>query len=779
MKRKIIFLLFLLCFAFGFSQEKSAVDAYVEYFNLPRETLFLHTNKTTFLPGEEVWFKVYAYDRKSQLTSKATTNIHIGIYDKNGKQIDQKLFLAKDGFADGNIAIDSSFASGDYYLRASTNWMKNFKEDDAFIKKIKVLNPDSEEEKLSIQTKEYDIQFLPEGGHLLVEAKNVIGVKILDNTGKGAPASGVIVDMNGNEVATFKSNFMGLGKFSFTPLERYSYKALVTLSNSNEVELDFPKVEDRGISMQVNNLSPKDVLITFSTNTATFDQILDHGQYTLVIHKDGLTKVIPMEFKTVEEKIIIAKDVLFKGVNTVTLFDKNQKPLVERMFFNAANMKDHHISLQRTESLGDSISYKFIAGLTENTMLHASVSVLPKGTKSYKPRHNILSAFYLKPYLKGHIENPSYYFTDVNRRKQYELDVLLLTQGWSRYDWDDIFRGIPQMNYTFNNGLTLRGTLNDDLNTTSELMLFPSTLDKSRNIQYDKDGKFEIGNFMPIKGESLIFTAVSEKGKTKKPGLALSFPKPQEKESINVDAYQNFESFYSNKNSALTGFVTSKREILDEVVIKAQRKKEKRKAYNLNSSGQLHSVTTELNQKYINLGVFLTTKGFDINGAHLLPSRNPVVFFLNNVQQRGGGILLSRPLFEFEDIYINTDLNANLVSLDGNVATFVSVVKLYTRRTPFSFNNARSPYENAIKVTYGFEKTKTFYTPKYGGFDTELFQDLGVIHWTPDFVISSNEIQSIQTVDTGLSDVVFYIEGITSNGDLISQILPVESSEKP
>jgi hypothetical protein len=796
MKRKIAILVFLLTYTFCFSQEKSAVNSYVDYFNLPRETLFLHTNKTTFLPGEEIWFKAYAYDRKSQLTSKATTNIQLGIFDKDGKQIDHKLFLAKDGFANGSIKIDSSFASGDYYLRASTNWMRNFKEDDAFVKKIKVRNPSSEEETLSVQTKEYDIQFLPEGGHLLADVKNVIGVKVLDDTGKGAQASGIIVDVNGAEITKFKSNHLGLGRFSFTPLERNTYRAIVTLSNTKEVELDFPKVEDRGINIQVNNLSPKDVVITLSTNTLTFNDILDNGKYTLLIHKDGVSKVIPMEFTTTEEKIIIAKNDLFKGINTVTLFDKNQQPLVERMFFNETPIKNHRLTLQRMETVKDSLSYKFIAGISDNSILHASVSVLPKGTKSYNPRHNILSAFYLKPYLKGHIENPSYYFTDMDRKKRYELDMLLLTQGWSRYDWNDIFHRPPQMHYTFNNGLTLKGDLNDDASDTKELILFPSVLNRSRNVKFDQDGKFEIKNFMPLKDEYLVFTAVNAKEKTKKPGLVVNFPTPFEKEYIDVDGYQDFQSYYNNKNSSLKGFVTSNRKILDEVVIKAQRDKEKRKEYRLKNTGKLHNVTRDLNRRYINLAQFLDNNGFEVNPItgqsymtttltgspalsagirHLNPTRNPVVFFLNNVQINDAQIVLGRPLFEFEDIYIDATLNSNLISIGGNVATFATVIKLYTRRTPFIFNDARAPNENTVRVTYGFEAKKSFYSPKYGGFDSELFQDLGAIHWTPNFVISNNEISTVNTLNTGLNEVTFYIEGISSNGDLISQTLTVNS----
>ena len=833
MKKIIAIFLFLLTYTFCFSQEKSTVNAYVDYFNLPRETLFLHTNKTTFLPGEEVWFKAYAYDRKSQLTSKATTNIRVGIFNKDGKQVDQKLFLAKDGFANGNIKIDSSFVSGDYYLKASTNWMKNFKEDDAFVTKIKVLNPESEERKLSVQTKEYDIQFLPEGGHLLAGVKNNVGVKALDDTGKGTQASGIIVDDNGREVAKFKSNFMGLGRFSFVPLERATYKAIVTLSNTKELKLDFPKVEAKGINIQVNNLSPRDVVITLSTNSSTFDEVLDNGKYTLLIHKDGVTKVIPMEFTTAQEKIIMAKSDLFKGVNIVTLLDHKQQPILERMFFNEAPMKNHRVTLQRTETVEDSLSYNFITGTSDNSILHASVSVLPKGTKSYNPRHNILSAFYLKPYLKGHIENPAYYFTNTDRKKRYELDVLLLTQGWSRYDWNDVFYRPPVMNHTFNNGLTVRGNMNDNAATIKKLILFPTAMNKSRNIKFDQDGKFEIQNFMPQKDEYLAFTALTDKDRTKKPGLAVTFPAPFEKKSIDVSGYQNFQSFYSNKNSALEGFVSTNRKILDEVVIKAKRDKEKRREYRLKTSGKLHNVTPDMNRRYINLAQFLENNGFDTNpitariglttstnsalntsppssdgsdsnsdnsasGApsqggpsdiestavrgsvvrHLNPSRNPVVFFLNNVQINEPAIVLGRPLFEFEDIYIDATLNANIISIGGDVSTFATVIKLFTRRTPFIFNDARPANENAVRVTYGFEATKTFYSPKYGGFDTELFQDLGAIHWTPNFVLKNNEITTLKTLDTGLNEVTFYIEGISSNGDLISQAIMLENSKK-
>jgi len=783
MKKSASLLVFLLLLTVCFSQEKSVAESYTEYFKLPRETLFLHTNKTTYLTGEEVWFKVYAYNRKSQLTSKGTTNIRLGIFDREGKVVDQKLFLAKNGFAKGSIEIDSTFASGNYYLKVSTNWMKNFKEDDSFVKKIKVRNPASEEKKLPIQPHEYDIQFLPEGGHLLAEVKNTVGVKILDDTGKGTKASGSILDANGNEVTNFTSNFIGLGKFSFTPLKDQTYRAIVTLANEKKVELNFPKAKNRGIAIEVNNLSPKDVIITLSTNTFSFNQVSEYSPYTLLIHKDGIAKQIPLEFKTLGEKIVINKKVLFKGINTLTLLDKNKKPLVERMFFNEAFIKEFQISLQRIEATTDSISYEFLAGLTDNSTLNASVSVLPKGTKSYNPKHTILSAFYLKPYLKGSVENPSYYFTGMNRKKRYALDLLLLTQGWSRYNWNDIFKGLPETKYTFNNGLNLSGNLNNNLKSIKKLMLFPPTRDKSQNIEYDQNGRFELKNFLLTKDENLIFTTINKRGKTRKPKLIVNLPQSFKEEPIDVKNYQYFQSYYNEKNSALKGFVSSNTTVLDEIVVEAKLEEAKRKKYKLKKSGTLYNVTTDLNRKHVNLASFLRVNGFDVDLVgnevrHLTSITNPVIFFLDNVQLTNVSDVTLSPLFKFEDIFIDATLNNNLFAEGGNVSMFATVVKLYTRSTPISYINAESPYEKVVKVPFGFEATKTFYTPKYGGFDTELFQNFGVIHWTPDFVISNNEIQNIKTVNTGLSEVSFYIEGIISNGDLISQVVNVGAKQK-
>jgi hypothetical protein len=787
MKRKLYFILFLLSFTSVFSQKKSTVDSYVDYFKLPRETLFLHTNKTTYMPGEEMWFKVYAYDRKSQLTSKATTNIQLSIFDAEGTQIDQKLFYAKDGFAHGNIEIDSTFTTGNYFIKVGTNWMKNFQEDDAFVKKIRIINPKSDGKQITVNPKEYDIQFLPEGGHLLTGVKNVVGIKAIDDRGKGTKASGVIVDEKGTEIASFQSNFLGLGRFSFTPKEGQTYTAKITLNNTKEIELPLPKSKEQGISILVNNTQTKDVIIEFSTNEKTFNQLKDQ-EFQMLIHKDGVTKIIPVQFTTNKKRFVIAKETLFKGVNTITLFDQNQTPLLERMFFNEAPIKTYELSVLTTSKELDSLNVSLQANLDQTVVANTSISVLPKGTQSYDPKHNILSAFYLKPYLKGSIENPSYYFTNSNRKKRYELDLLLLTQGWSRYSWEQIFNNSPVIRYQFENGITINGNVNSDITSLPKLFIQPTQHNNSRFIEYDQKGRFRLENYFPLKDEPLQFSLIDQKGKGKPLTMALNSLMVWNEESINIKEFEEFRSFYADKNLIPTNFISS-RQVLDEVVVSGRLSR----VYNKKGppfEGSVIKVTDSIAKRFANFSKIMDTEKFLVRqGAEIsitpiqrrsIGGARPVVYFLDGqpVHPDMRYMLFTLPTTEIEDIYIDYS-DSNVLYFGATIQEAI-IVNVFSRRTSFespSLNRSASSVSRKIK--HGFEPTKTFYTPRYIDYTLPSFKEYGVIHWTPNFTLTGNERKNVTIFDTRLNEVTMYIEGITSNGDLISQTITLKNPKKP
>ena len=68
-----------------------------------------------------------------------------------------------------------------------------------------------------------------------------------------------------------------------------------------------------------------------------------------------------------------------------------------------------------------------------------SMSVFMIDSLQHIPEQNIISWLYLNSDLKGRIESPEYYFANTDKTTDEALDNLLLTQGWRRFKWNDVF----------------------------------------------------------------------------------------------------------------------------------------------------------------------------------------------------------------------------------------------------------------------------------------------------------------------------------------------------
>ena len=803
MKRRLLTLsLFAFVSAlFAQAQEtKKIEDDYLEYFKLPRETIFLHTNKTTYLANEDIWFKAYAYDRKNQLSSKATTNVYVGFYDSKGVQLDRKLYLGRNGAAIGNYSLDSLLPAGDYYLKVSTNWMKNFKEDDAFIQKIRVINPyleDKPEDK-NISQKEYDFQFLPEGGHIVEGVKNNIGIKVIDDQGKGTKATGAIYNIDNEEVARFSSNTLGIGKFSLTPEVGESYTAKISLANGKDFEQALPKIDDIGIAMAVNNLRKDKTIITLSMNNKSFE-LYKANKFKLLIHRDGKVKSIPVVFDQPIKQIVIAQKDIFKGVNTVTLFNDQDRPLSERMFFNhQGTIKNYKLYLTKAGTDVDSIVYKVRTNeAIGDQLLNASISVLPTGTKSYNPDHNIISATHLRPYIKGAIENPQYYFNDFNRKKQFELDVLMLTQGWSRYSWDRIANLPPKPSFDFERGILINGFVNNTKSKKiTQLFVYPTKLNKSTFIPVDAEGKFNISGFLPTVGEEVRFSYLDESGQMKRPSMTLSYVQLLGKDNVNVADFQSFASFYKDKNSISDNFIIDDSyEELDEIKIKTDYKKKLREETRdpILVNGKITKVTNELALKYRLVLDFIQNSGYDVFygdgyssrlGTVTIESRTrgtrgvPAVF-LDNLLITDLNFLTTLNMDQVEKIVIDrTGVGLGISASNGG---FGGAIKIFTRKGVLGLNGGTDSVKNMFvsKSSTGFQPVKEFYTPRYASYQMRSFKNYGVIHWQPNINISAVTSEDLKMIDTGLEEINFYVEGISSDGTVFSQKIKLDTSEKP
>lgn len=113
-----------------------------EYVRLfPREEIYIHTDRQEYIAGEDVWFKIYAFDR--QILKPLTGNgiVYFEILNPENRPVLQKRIGITGGVGPGQAALPDTISSGIYMIRAYTNWMKNFLPDNCFSKSIYVYNP--------------------------------------------------------------------------------------------------------------------------------------------------------------------------------------------------------------------------------------------------------------------------------------------------------------------------------------------------------------------------------------------------------------------------------------------------------------------------------------------------------------------------------------------------------------------------------------------------------------------------------------------------------------
>jgi len=772
MKYKYLLLpiLLLSCFQL-FGQQKNVEEEYTSYFTLPREALYIHLNKTAFFKGEEIWFKGYAYDQKNQRSSKATANINVGIYDAQGNQVKKALFPSENGVTHGNFLVDSTFTAGTYYIKAETNWMNNFKEDDAFVQKIEIITDEETAETQITEDVQFDFQFLPEGGHIVANTTNNIGFKVVNNNGKGVIAYGAVYDQDKNKITSFEANALGMGKFLFQPEKDATYTAEIFMEDGSILTKELPKANAQGLSLIARNTAEDKVILEFNTNEETLASHPDKT-YKILIQQSGKLKTASLKFTDTQKAVSIEKQLLFKGVNIITVFDNDQNPILERLLFNDYGIKKTHLKVDKLHKIKDSVLLS-VKALNLNTKGNISISVLPEGTQSYNPKHNMLSSFYLKPHIQGSIENPQYYFHNMDRKKKYELDVLLLTQGWSRYEWEDIFENKPTAKYRFENGISVSGRVNKPASGVKQIFMYATKNHDSKFIDLDKDQRFELAGLFLEEDETLKFSYVTKKSSMQKPSMYIRFLTPKKEDKI-PEIYLERETKNIKSNTANfrvpDDFFYKDVEALDAVLLKAENERPK---YNTNFllHPSVTEVTLEEYGRYIYLVEYLNFNGFIASedfgrvsiSSRIASGRTPTVFF-NDVRLRDFDILFKMSLAEIERIVIDK----YGVSPNPHEAT-LGVIKIYSRITPlFKKPEVESPYLKAT-APLSFAVRKKYYAPKYASYLSPVFEKYGTISWVPNLELNTETASTFKIYDTYTENITLFIEGIAENGDLISE----------
>ncbi|WP_299365969.1 hypothetical protein [Winogradskyella sp.] len=802
---KIVFSLFLLLISLSvYSQEElDILEAYEEYTEAPREVVYLHLNKSTYVIGEIIGFTAYVLDKKDKRPSALTTNLYVSIEDDAKNIVKQKLIEVQNGVASNTIEVDSLFAHGNYRIKAYTNWMNNFNEQNHFIETIKIKDQKVRDITENETTNTIDAQFLPESGHLLHGVENTIGVVIKDKNGYGIPSvSGEVMDGDGNTITSFKTNQLGICRFAIVADISQNYTVKLDnqdiILNLNEMM----KSHRNGVILSVKRLKDK-FFVSAITNANTLNSI-KNKRYSLVLHNGDDANLIDIYFTdhTVVTKVIELDSK--PGLKILTLFNENDQPIAERLIFN---YKDIPIIKSQTEpsitqlkdSVTISLNFKTIDPSAEHNI---SASILPQGTKSYKSDHSIISYNYLRPYVKGHIQNAKYYFTNIDERKKFELDNLLITQGWSSYDWNTIFKGSPDLSNDFEQGIIIKANYaskNLDESGTPNSLAYHFNNEGFLISEANLDQQsYVIKRLFPEEGNTIKLSEITSKKELKPANVYLQFfpreiPKLRNSRSIASNLKPNYkQDTKEESNDNTLSFETLKNiQKLNEVIVTANPdllRRERENELKTGKYGRVSVINEDDQNTYIRLLDYLEYKAWNLatktSGPNITTSRlattpnstaitNP---FLSQLVNFGVNIFLNDALLvdytRIEELFLtNVDyVEINRFGVGDGMRSPAGFIKIYTKNPTGPLNLNKNAKAYGFPLT--FSKQKQFYAPKYKYYNDDFYKHYGTIDWKPNLKVDSNGNITMKIAQPEVP-ITLFIEGMANDGSFIFEEEPI------
>lgn len=778
----------------GYAQQKpkSSQDLakiYSDYFALDREAVFLHLNKTTVAPQENLWFSAYVFSPQYYLPNM-TTNLHVNLYDSNGKLLEAKTVYMEDGHGEGFFELNTEkYAPGEYLIRAGTKYMENFREDSYFTQSFRILG----ETETAAVPRKFDLQLLPEAGHLVANVENWVGVKLIDNSGKGVVfEEGKILDSQQEVITSFDSNKFGLSKFRFTPKAGENYSVSINVNDEETIQQPVPKAELRGMALSTTTYRDK-VLFTFTTNAETFKD-LQNKNFLFAFHKDGAMKAFNFVLSEIDmsANLTLTKDALFNGMNTITVFNENMEPILERLVFNRDSISRVQVSANYNGREADSLVINLNS--SGNPGLHSmSVSVLPTESIAYNPDNNIFSAFFIEPYIQGDLENGGYYFSEKTdeRRRDYDLDLLLLTQGWSKYSWQNIFDHTPQEYFKHENGFTLTGTVFKRNPKKDKNLFIGSTTDRVSAIaEIAENGSFRVQNLFIKDSAQLTFGLINDRnGNMSVPGVVANVLPGRDNGNIDLPAtfgqkIMGTETGKAASNSIPENFLLGV-QILDtiflqnEILTEEEKFLERERELNKGEMfGRYDLISDEEARTFPSVVSLLYTKGFQVRASNIYTNREltrkplgtswgastlPAAIIIDGMESDFNDLKQIR-ITEIESIYTSKTATGQRAFLNGS-----GVIEVVTKNPEARIRKSTA----TTLLKNGFSASKEFYLPRYNSYRSEAYRNYGVIGWFPDISLENGKAD-IRILNTLQPDVKLFIEGMTADGALISEEIEVK-----
>jgi hypothetical protein len=112
-------------------------------YRIPKEKVYIHTDKSTYVVGERLWWRAYLVDPRGYDWPTLSKYVYVDLIDRRDSLITRVKAREQQDTAcfHGYLDIPTTLPDGEYCLRGYSYYMQNDGEDGLFTKRLRVVNP--------------------------------------------------------------------------------------------------------------------------------------------------------------------------------------------------------------------------------------------------------------------------------------------------------------------------------------------------------------------------------------------------------------------------------------------------------------------------------------------------------------------------------------------------------------------------------------------------------------------------------------------------------------
>lgn len=468
---KKTYVLMALCFLLSLTlhgQDNNALGRLKQYvgnvatFNrlFPQEKVFVHTDNTGYFVGETIWFEAYVLRADQAAPTDISGVLYVELVAPFGEVTQTHKIKLENGRGGGQIPLDKLRADGFYELRAYTRYMTNWDTEGVFSRVIPIFaQPENEGDydnlhitqafvnSRSEATRQADsvrsrrlvnldteakpqVRFYPEGGHLVKGLPTRVAFEVFCEDSVITHAEGQLTGTEGQQLATVATRHEGRGVLDYVAGTEAAQLELNI--NGRRHRFALPEAEDEGCVMNVDTSRPE----ALTTRLAASPTLQGALMGLTRMHNGRVTFFDTLRLDDGWTTIDFDTDKLEAGIHQLTVFDTEGRVWAERLFFV------HPDSLTATSRLNATFADQTIAPYKNMTLRlegepgsQLSVAVTDADATTNGTPSSLAAWLLLTSDLKGYVARPDYYLESQDETHRRDTDLLMMVQGWRRYDW--------------------------------------------------------------------------------------------------------------------------------------------------------------------------------------------------------------------------------------------------------------------------------------------------------------------------------------------------------